>query len=168
MVDLVESPDVFGSTVFCDETRIETTGKLIYIGVYQGVISVHVPFPVRLPMFCFAISLAQKIDVFDPKITYRIFLPGDPDDASSDEASIVAEMDETNPGAMLALADTTADAVGLPGEQRKFVRSFANIALQTLEIKEPGVIKVRADIAGKRYKLGNITVLAAPSPKPQS
>jgi hypothetical protein len=168
MVDLVESPDVFGSTVFCDETRVEMTGKLIHIGVYQGVISVHVPFPVQLPMFCFAISLAQRVDVFSPKVTYRIFLPGDPDEASSDEASIVAEMDEPNPGAMIAHADANADAAGVPGEQRQFVRSYANMGFQTLEIKQPGVIKVRADIAGKRYKLGSISVLAAPAPKPQS
>jgi hypothetical protein len=165
MVDLVESPDVFGSTVFCDETRIEITGKLFHIGVYQGVISINVPFPAKLPMFCFAISLAQRVNIFNPKITYRIFLPGDPDDASSDEASIVAEMDETNPGAMIAQADAAADAVGVPGAQREFVRSFANMGFQTLEIKQPGVIRVRADIAGKRYRLGSISVVAGPTPK---
>ncbi len=168
MVDLVESPDVFGSTVFCDETRIEMTGKLIHIGVYQDVISVHVPFPVKLPMFCFAISLLQRIDVFCPKVTYRIFLPGDPDDALSDEASIIAETDEPNPGAMIAHADANAGATGVPSEPRKFVRSYANMGFQPLEIKQPGTIKVRADIAGKRYRLGSISVAAAPATKPQS
>jgi hypothetical protein len=165
MAKLIESPDVFGSTVFCDETRFEVTGKLIHIGVYQGVISVHVPFPVRLPMFCFAISLAQRLSVFIPRITYRIFLPGDPDDASSDEASIIAETDEVNQGDMMKGADAAADALGVPGQQREFVRSFANLAFQTLEIKQPGVIKVRADIAGKRYKIGSIAVLPAPQAK---
>lgn len=168
MVDLVESPDVFGSTVFCDETRVENTGKLFHIGVYQGVISVNVPLPVKLPMFCFAISLSQRVSIFNPKITYRIFLPGDPDDASSDEASIVAEVDETNPGAMIAQAGAVADAVGVPGDERPFFRSFANMAFQTLEIKQPGMIKVRADIAGKRYKLGSLRVVAGPVPQPQS
>ena len=168
MVDLVDSPDVFGSTVFCDETRIEMTGKLIHIGVYQGVISVNVPFPAKLPMFCFAISLAQRVDIFNPEITYRIFLPGDPDDASSDEASIIAEMGETNPGDMIKQADAAADAMRVPGEQREYVRSFANMGFQTLELKRPGLIKVRADIAGKRYRLGSISVVAGPAPPTQS
>jgi hypothetical protein len=165
MAKLVDSPSVFGSTVFCDDTRIEATGKLIHIGVYQGAMSIHVPFPVRLPTFSFAISLAQRVDIFDPKVTYRIFLPGDPDDASSDEASIVAEMNEANPGDHIKQADITADAIGIPGESRQYIRSFANMPFQTLEIKEPGLIKVRADIAGIRYRLGSLVVGPAPAPK---
>lgn len=168
MVKLIESPDVFGDTVFCDETRMEATGKLIHIGVYQGVISVHVPFPIRLPTFCFSISLSQKTAVFNPKVIYRIFLPGDPDDALSDEASIVAEMGEVAPGAMIKSADANADAAGVPESHREYVRSFANMGFQTLEIKEPGVIKVRADIGDNRYKIGSIAVLPAPAPAPTS
>lgn len=164
MIKLVESPDVFGSTVFCDETRREDNGKLIHIGVYQGVITVLHPFPVRLPTFCFAVSLAQRASVFNPKIVYRIYLPGDPDDASSDKASIIAEMDENNPGGMIKHADAIADAMGVPDENRKFVCSHANIAFRDLQIKEPGSIKVRADIGEIRYRLGSIGVLQVPKP----
>jgi hypothetical protein len=165
MPKLVDSPDVFGSTIFCDDTRMEATGKLIHIGVYQGAMVIHIPFPVHLPTFSFAISLSQKVNIFNPKVTYRIFLPGDPDDASSDEASIVAEMNEAAPGDLIKHADTVSDAMGVPEERRKMVRSFANMAFQTLEIKQPGTIKVRADIAGNRYRLGSLSVLAAPAPK---
>jgi hypothetical protein len=161
MAKLLDSPDVFGSTVFCDDTRVEMTGKLIHVGVYQGAMSIHVPFPVRLPTFSFAISLSQRVDIFDPKVTYRIFMPGDPDDASSDEASIIAEMNEANPGDLIKQADIAADAIGIPGDSRKYVRSFANMAFQTLEIKEPGTIKVRADISGTRYRLGTLAVMPA-------
>lgn len=165
MAKMVDSPDVFGSTVFCDDTRVEATGKLIHIGVYQGAMSIHVPFPVRLPTFSFAISLAQRVSIFNPKVIYRIFLPGDPDDASSDEASIVAEMNEANPGDLIKQADTLSDAMGVREESRQFVRSFANMAFQTLEVKQPGMIKVRADIAGIRYRLGTLAVGPAPVPK---
>src|SRR5690348_14418787 len=109
MASLIDSPDVFGSTVFCDDTRVEATGKLIHIGVYQGSMSIHIPFPVRLPTFSFAISLSQRVSVFNPKITYRIFLPGDPDDASSDDASIVAETNETSPGHFIKQAEDLSD-----------------------------------------------------------
>jgi hypothetical protein len=164
MVKLADTPDVFGSTVFCDDTRIEASGKLIHIGVYHGVMSIHVPFPVRLATFSFAISLIQKADIFNPKITYRIFLPGDPDDASSDEASIVAEMNEANPGDLIKQTYTAADTMGIPGESRKLVRLFANMAFQTLEIKQPGTIKVRADIGDTRYRLGTLMVVPASAP----
>jgi hypothetical protein len=165
MVKLVDPPDVFGSTVFCDDTRMEAAGKLIHIGVYQGVMAIHVPFPVRLPTFSFAISLAQRVSIFNPKITYRIFLPGDPDDASSDEASIVAEMDESSPGGMIKQADTVADGFGVPEGNRKFVLSYSSMGFQTLEIKQPGLIKVRADIGDKRYQLGSLSVVQASTPK---
>jgi hypothetical protein len=144
---------------------MESTGKLIHIGVYQGAMAIHVPFPVHLPTFSFAISLSQRVDIFNPKVTYRIFLPGDPDDASSDEASIVAEMNEAKSGDLVNHAYTVADAMGVPEDRRKFVQSFANMGFQTLEIKQPGTIKVRADIAGNRYRLGSLSVAPAPIPK---
>jgi hypothetical protein len=162
MANLIERPDVFGSTVFCDDTRIELSGKLIHIGVYQGVMVIQVPFPATLPTFSFAISIAQRVNIFNPKITYRIFLPGDPDDASSDEASIVVETNETAPGQMNKHADTVADAFGVPEEERKFVLSSSNMGFTTLQIKQPGQIKVRADIGDKRYQLGSLLVVPAP------
>ena len=164
MARLIDGPDVFGQTVFCDDIRMEATGKLIYIGVYQSVMLIHVPFPFVLPI-AFAISLAQRADIFDPKITLRIFLPGDPDDASSDEASIVTEMNEANPGAVIAKTDATADELGISGERRKYVTWSANIQFQALEIKEPGLIKVRADIGDTRYRLGTLMVMPAPTQK---
>jgi hypothetical protein len=168
MAKVVERPGIFGSTVFCDDTRIEASGKLIHIGVYQGVMSIHVPFPVILPTFSFAITLFQRVDIFDPKVTYRIFLPGDPDDASSDEASIVAETGEPTPGGFKQQADAAADAFGVPLEDRKFVLSNSNMGFQTLQIKQAGTIKVRADIGDKRYHLGNLVVVPAPAPAPKS
>jgi hypothetical protein len=162
MVKLVDAPDIFGSTVFCDDTRLESTGKLIHIGVYQDVMSIHVPFPFQLPTFSFAISLAQRINIFNPKITYRIFLPGDPDDASSDEASIIAETDEVSPGSSVKQADAVSEAFGVPAEYREFVHSHANMEVRPLEIKQPGTIKVRADIGGNRYRIGVLSVIPAP------
>jgi hypothetical protein len=166
MADLIDSPDVFGSTIFCDDTRIEAAGKLIHIGVYRGAMTIHVPFPVSLPTFSFVISLSQRISVFDPKITFRVFLPGDPDDASSDEASIVSETNEDTPGDRIKRAATTSDTLGIPDEHRKFIRSYATLRFNALELKQPGQIKVRADIGGKRYRIGSISVVAAPAPTP--
>jgi hypothetical protein len=166
MPKLMETQDVFGNTVFCDDIRTEAlNGKLIYIGVYQGTMVVHVNFPFQMPMLSFGISLYQKLTDFDPNITYRIFLPGDPDDSSSDEASIVAETKEAIPGTTVKLADSNAEMTGLALEDRKLIRAQSNMQFNNLEIKQPGLIKVRADLRGNRYRLGSLVVLPA---KPQT
>jgi hypothetical protein len=161
MPKIIANPDVYGSTIFCDDTRLEPGGKLIHIGVYLGAMSIHVPFPFQLPTFSFAISLSQRVAIFDPKITYRIFLPGDPDDKTSDESSIVAEMTESTPGAYVKQASANSDAAEVPEDAREFVRSYANLGFQALEIKQPGQIKVRADIGDNRYRIGSLSVVPA-------
>jgi hypothetical protein len=109
----------------------------------------------------FSISLSQRAENFDPKVTYRIFMPGDPDDASSDEASIVAEMGEIAPGEAVKHLGTNAEAMGLPKANRDFIRTNANLGFHGLEIKKPGSIKVRADIGDNRYRIGALSVLPA-------
>lgn len=162
MVKLIESPDVFGSTIFCDDVRMEISHKIIYIGVYQGAMMIHQAFPYKLPTFCFAVLLQQRTEIFNPKVTLRIFLPGDPDDAASDAASIVAEMGEHVSGAAMKHADDVSDKAGIPQADRKFVTMTATLQMQALEIKQPGLIKVRADIGENRYKLGGLSVVSPP------
>jgi hypothetical protein len=165
MAKMIEPPDVYGDTIFCDDTRMETSGKLIHIGVYHSVMAIHVPFPVQLPSFSFSISLSQRARLYNPNITLRIFLPGDPDDETSDEASIIAQMNEVAPGGGKKVADTNADAFGIPLDQRKFVRNYTNMAFNMLEIKQAGPIKVRADVGENRYQIGSLSVVPAPTPK---
>jgi len=149
-----EQPDVFGYTVFCDDIRQETTGKLIYIGVYhERTMVVHGTFPLTLPRLSFAISTLQKIGSVSPTIKIRVFAPGDPDDAPSIEAEAPVAQDE---------ADLKANLIDVPEAQRKFVTMTTVMQFDNFQLKEPGLIRVKADIGDKRYSIGSLRITAAP------
>lgn len=158
MIELVDTPDVFGSTIFCDDIRQESNGKFLLIGVYQGVILMNVAFPVKIPRLALVVSVSQKVDKFHPHMVLHIFLPGD----SDEKASLTAEFGENEAGALLKHADANADAMGLPVGDRHYTTAHMNLQWDGLEIKQPGSIKVRVDIGGKRYKLGTIQVRPNP------
>src|SRR2546423_10582055 len=117
MIDLVDPPDVFGSTIFCDDIRQETSGKFIYIGVYQSSMLINTAFPIRLSRMSFAITLMQSVDIFEPSMKFRVFLPGDSDDKSSVET----EFSETEAGAAAKNADAASVAAGIPQPNRNLV-----------------------------------------------
>lgn len=153
-----DTPDTFGHTVFCDDIRQEVTGKLILIGVYQAVMVVNSAFPVTLPRLCFSISIIQKAESFSPSVGIRIFVPGDSDDTPS----IEAEIGETSEGAAQTRAAANAKLLGVPKSDQKHLQIHAGLQFDNFQLKEEGVIKVRADIGGKRYKIGSLRVAKPP------
>lgn len=154
-----EPADIFGYTVFCDDIRLESTGKLLFIGAYQGAMIINAPFPIVLPQLCFSIVVMQKAEVFLPTVGIKIFVPGDQDETPS----IEAQMNETVQGAAQKQADIKAEAIGIPTSERKWLRMSAQLQFQNFELKGPGSIKVRADIADKRYNFGSLRVLPPPA-----
>jgi hypothetical protein len=161
---LLDAPNVFGHTIFCDDIRDEVGGKVTFVGVYTSNIFVHVPFPATLPVFAFGITLFQKRSVFVPNIGLRVFLPGDPDDA----ASIQAELGEKQVGAIEAQLSANRnflhpDALA-PVEANSYPTLRANLKFQQLHLKQPGIMRVRAVIGDDMVRLGSIGV----SPAPQS
>ena len=154
-------PDVFGYTVFCDDIRQEANGKLIFIGVYpHEAMLVQGKFPLTLPRICFSILVAQKISSFLPTVGIQIFVPGD----SSDAPSIVAEAGETVDGVVQDMADMNSNSFGIPESERTYIKIFANMQFENFLLKEEGLIKVRADVGGKRYKIGSLRVTKSPVP----
>lgn len=158
MIELVDSPDVFGNTIFCDDIRQESNGKFLLVGVYQGVILMNVAFPVKIPRLALVVTVSQKIEKFHPHMVLQIFLPGD----SDEKASLTAEFGEKETGALLKHADANADAMGFPQDIRHYTTAHMNLQWDGLEIKHPGSIKVRVDIGDKRYRLGTIQVRPNP------
>ncbi|MDA9493325.1 DUF6941 family protein [Bradyrhizobium sp. CCBAU 11361] len=158
-----QRPDIYGQVVFCDDVRQESTGKFIYIGVYNSnLMIVNGGFPATLTRLSFAISVFQKREIFKPQFKIRIFVPGDPDDV----ASIEAEIGEGIQHPMMAEIDKTADALGLPkGEGiRNYIHMFSVMPFDNFQLKSTGYVKVQAEIDGKRYRLGALAV-GSPLPK---
>ena len=74
---VVNSPDIYGYTVFCEDIRSETSGTRSMIGVYFGQMFVHGAFPIALPKFAFHVVFFQRKRIFRPGLELKIFLPGD-------------------------------------------------------------------------------------------
>lgn len=152
-----EAPEIFGHTIFCDDIRQEISGKWIYIGVYQGSLLLNSDFPQTLAKFCFSINMIMKRELAKPPIKLRIFVPGD------DEApSIEAELGETKEGGLHQAAAAASEALGIPTEDQIHTVFFANLVFENFVLKEAGRVRVRADIDGKRYKLGSLLVAKNP------
>lgn len=156
MID-VETPDVFGYTVFCDDIRQEATGKFIFIGVYQGTMFINADFPQTLPKLSFSLHVVMKNELAKPPIKLRIFVPGD-----EENSSVEAEVGETEEGGFHKAATENSKAMGIPVEDHIHTVFFANMSFENFVIKQPGRIRVRIDIDGKRYKLGSLNVAKNP------
>lgn len=153
-IPVADLPDIFGHTIFCDDIRVEQSGKFIYVGVYQGAMQVHVDFPVKLPKMSFAISIMQRVDLFIPNINIRISFPGDPEEAPS----VRAEIRESSEGAFISQATSASELASVPPSERRWVALNSNMTFENVEIKQAGSINVRAEIGGKLYRLGSLPV----------
>jgi hypothetical protein len=160
---LLPSPDVYGFTIFCDDIRQESDGKLIFIGVYSGVMIIHVPFPAKLPTFAMSATVFQRKKVFIPRVGLRVFLPGDAEDAASIQVEAGETVDGTIVAATSAEVDTLHPDAQVPDEER-YVSMHANMRFAQFEIKRPGIIKVRGVVGDSIVRLGGMRI----SPPPQS
>jgi hypothetical protein len=138
-------PDIFGHTTFCDDIRHEVDGKFTFIGVYSGSMFVRSAFPVVLPKFGINVMFFQKIAIFDPLVSLRIFLPGDAEDAPSIEAEV-----------QQAQASPPIAPLG------ELAVMGTNMILAPLQINEAGPIKVRILRQGILHRLGSLNVQALP------
>ena len=119
---------------------------------------IHGQFPLTIPKFCFATTLYQRREHFEPNIELRIFLPGDADETPS----IIAQSAETTPG---AIADQTAAEVeGLPMGDERIVAMHSHLTVAPFQIKELGLMKVRALRRGDLVRLGSIRIVSQPQP----
>jgi hypothetical protein len=149
---LIDTSDVYGYTLFCDDIRFEANGTRTLVGMYVSPMFIHANFPVTLPKFGFAITLLQRKDVFNPNVAIRIFLPGD----SDEHASIQAALGEPTPGAIKNELDKgqIPEVIG----ERLYVAMRGNFIFAPFPIQVAGTIKVRAVIGDNIYRLGSMTL----------
>lgn len=153
----LDSGDVLGHCVFCDEIRVEITGKAFYIGVYPDVL--HVPsFPFVLPRLGIAITYLQRPNNFMPPLKFVVFLPSDPDD----KPSVVAELPEQATKDALANAEkrksTSLDPLNT------YITVHANFNFAMLPIAKSGLLKVRAVREDNLFRLGSLKIETSPIP----
>ena len=154
----LEGPEISGYTIFCDDLRFETDGKITLVGSYYGVMVIRGGFPATLPKFAISAAFVQSKMDWEKKLRLKMFLPGDP----ADEPSIVVEVDPT-------------PEIAGSESVRPNIAVRANIIFAPLIINSPGLIKVRMERRGQLHPIGTLEVVdadatssATPPPSSQS
>jgi Family of unknown function (DUF6941) len=145
---VVELPDRFGHSVFCDDIRFEEGGKISLLGVYQGAMYIHGDFPATLPKFGILLRYHERIGIDASKLIFKVFMPGDPDEAPSVAGEVPIE----------ELRKQVASTSDQEGEEPRFHIVQANFVLSPLLIKQPGVIKVRATADSQIIRMGVLRI----------
>lgn len=156
---ILDSPDYFGSTIFCDDIRNEIGGKATYVGVYKATLYVHVGFPVDLPKLGIAIDYFQRRNRFVRPVKFLIFLPEDREDAASIEIGVPEPEIEKAIDRAERLAQTSATATDAANI---FVHIGLPFVFTPFRLKEQGRIRVRATRGDDLVRLGGLFVQAAP------
>jgi hypothetical protein len=154
-METLESPAVFGHTIFCDDIRHEVGGKLTFVGVYQNHLALT-QFPAVLSKFGFGISFFQRPEVFEPAVKLLVFVPGD----SPEVASIQVDINELSPGEVMEKASAFRET--FPRADSSYIAGRANLVLEQFTINEPGAVKVRIEHRGKLVRLGAMNFFQAP------
>lgn len=153
-MNILEPPDAYGYTTFCDDIRMEVGGKLTFVGIYTGQMVVYSPtFPAVLPKLSVSINYLQRQDRVVLPIQFRIFFPWDDTPAVLDTPAEGAQSSIEN-------AKLLSERIGEP--------TFASIGFQfsfvPFVIMQAGVIKVRAVRGDQLVRLGGLEIVAGAPP----
>jgi hypothetical protein len=146
---LLDGPDFYGTTIFCDDIRHEAGNKITFVGTYKRSLRIHGEFPFSLPKFGLGITYIQRSTAFIKPNKFLVYMPGD-----GDTASIEADYTDEVP----------ADAFDLRHdikENEAIVTLGAQLLFSPFLIKEPGLIKVRVTRGDDLVRLGAIEVKPA-------
>src|SRR5262249_34908188 len=128
----------FGYSIFCDDIRNEVGGKLSFIGCYNAVMFVQSQFPLLLPKFCVHFHIVSPSARPYRSIIARCYAPETPDPIL-EEAIELPEAQEQ--------AELVANLEANPLAPRRIVAS-ASLIFAPLEIRDPGLFRVRALVDG--------------------
>lgn len=142
--------DRFGYSIFCDDIRNEAGGKLSFIGCYNGVIFVPPQFPLVLPRFCIHLHIFSPATQPFSSIVARCYAPGD--DAPIFEQPI-------DPPERMQQLELVAHLEKEPAAPL-YIVAGTSLIFQPLEIRGPGLIRVRAVIDGadEEMRLGSLRI----------
>ena len=142
---MMNSP--FGTTIFCDDIREEVGGKSSYMGIYKGEMIVATDFPVILPMFAFAITYVEPIDLPTMPVTIRVTLP-DPTNTALIEIELPIEQ-------------LRAEFIKTVDPDSILFQSTLDFKASPLLIAQEGSIKVSAIRNGEEIRLGSLKIRKA-------
>lgn len=131
----------FIQAIYCDDIRREDTGKLCFIGVYQGFLYAN-QFPITLPKFCIYLNIVTPAtQPFEPSLL-RVYK----DDEILRENKITEAI--TARGVQLA-SEMPTDAI----DQRAIVLNAFH-TFSPFQLDEPCFLRVRLESDGSELARG--------------
>lgn len=130
-----------GHVIFCDDIRLEATGKITFVGAYSNFMYVTGTLPMTLPKLCFGIVYREETDSLEP-VEVKIFMP---------------ENDDDSPAATLAI-NPQPDMIPPPSDEFIFRENRLLFEMAGVIISQEGRIRVRAFRGDDEIRLGSLTV----------
>jgi hypothetical protein len=136
----------YGTTIFCDDIRDETTGKKTYVGVYPQDMVVSGPFPALIPQFALAITYLEPLSMEICPVTIKIFVPSE-----DEEDQIAAEID-------IPIDRGIDSNLRENDPQAQFRAILMALKISPLVVVKEGYIKVRAYLGKEEVRLGSMRI----------
>ena len=141
--------DRYGYSIFCDDIRNETGGKLSFIGCYNGVIFISGQFPLVLPKLCVHTHVFSPASKPFNSLVVRCYLPGDGTPFSEEAIETPRRSEQSE---LVANLKTNTDAP-------LFIVAATSLIFTPLELKSAGLLRVRALIdARQELRLGSLRI----------
>lgn len=140
----------YGATVFCDDIRFETNGKLTLIGCYSGEMTFNGPAPGILPTFAAFVMVRVPVSVDFKRVSVVVFKHDGADVTELLRSSIEVERSEI---------DKIEERRGDIDSSEKVTLVSVPCQWQLLQFSAPGFVKVRAYLDDeKEIKVGALRV----------
>jgi hypothetical protein len=136
----------YGTTIFCDDIRDETTGKKTYVGVYPQDMVVSGPFPALIPQFALAVTYLEPLSMEISPVTIKIFVPSE-----DGKGQLAAEID-------LPLSRESEQYNKDHDPLAQFRATLMAFKISPLVVVKEGYIKVRAYFGEEEIRLGSMRI----------
>lgn len=139
----------YGYSIFCDDIRNESGGKLSFVGCYNAVMFTPPRFPLVLPKLCIHFHIFSPATQPYTSVVARCYLPGEAEPVAEEPIEVPGLEDQKQ------LVDNLPKHVAPP-----FIVVAASLVFEPLELSAPGLIHVRAVInnAPSELHLGSLQV----------
>lgn len=141
--------DRYAHSLFCDDTRQETSGKWIYIGVYSSKVLVQA-FPATLPSFVVVLTVVAPAT--RPIKELRVRVVKDEEEILSGSFGLEALAEIAN----RANSDYRDDI------DERMLQLQTQFRFSPLQLDKPCDLKVRVDTEEEELKAGSIEVREIP------
>ncbi len=144
----------YGYTIFCDDVRPETGGKMSYMGIYRGKLIFSKPLPAALPKLSLVIHYFERPDESTEPVNLHVYMPGDAEGAPS----VTQE---------LPLDDARSQTLEpQTPNYDPLISVFAHLAVTPFNVESEGDIRVRAYRGDLEIRLGTLTVISGSTEEP--